>query len=141
MSKNYRFLPFLMLLFFTFSSCQFSTTNTVHGETIPPEYQVSKTEFEKEISAITQFDEILVSTSVTTKNGVRDNSISIELKNPETSLEDRVTFLLQSNKIISKAKESIKNIEDYDKIVVNYSEERMDDGIEKKVSFKTERDL
>lgn len=141
MAKKYFLLSFLMVCLFSFSSCEFSTINTVHGKTIPPEYLVSKTEFEKEISAITQFDEILVSTSVTTKNGVRDNSISIKIKNSHTSLEDRVTFLLQSNKIISKAKESIKNIEDYDKIVVNYSEERMDDGIEKKVSFKTERDL
>lgn len=141
MTKNYHFLPFLIIIMFSFSACQYSTTNTVHGETIPPEYINSKTDFEKEILSITQFDEIIVSTSVTTQDGVRDNGITIELKNPETSPQNRIALMRQSHDIISKTKKNIKNIKDYDKIVVAYLEVKMDNGIEKKISFKTEMDL
>lgn len=141
MTKKITLFPFLMLLLFAFSSCQFSRSEVIHGKTIAPEYANGKENFDKDILVLAEGEEVAVSTTVEENNGDKSNYITIEVVSNKSSFDDKISLLAGSHRIISAAKKSISNIEDYDKIIVKHSGKSFENGMEKNISFKTEADL
>lgn len=141
MTKKTIFFPCLMLILFAFSSCQFSRSDVIHGDTIAPNYANGKENFEKDILVLAEGEEVAVSTTVKENNGVKSNYITIEVISNKSSFEDKISLLAGSHRIISEAKKSINNIEDYNKIIVKHSGKSIESGMEKNISFKIEADL
>lgn len=141
MIKKITFLSFILLIIGPFSACEFSRTKTVsvqHNKTISADYKISSANFTKDISSIGVFEKVEISTSVHEEDGEETHSITILLINPESAPETQLQLLGQAKEIEAITRENIRNIESFDKIVVDYSQKLEKNGIQKNITFKTE---
>lgn len=140
MIKKITILPLLLLILISFSACEFSKSETVsvHQKTIPADFKTSRANFYKEIASVGKFEKVEVSPSVQEKDGEKTNSITIHLTNPESAPETQFQLMGQAKEIENFAKNNIRNIENFDKIVVNYSQQINENGIQKNTTFQTE---
>lgn len=143
MTKKRFLLPFLLLLLISFNSCDFkkSNTTTVHGLTISAEFKTSRANFIEEINKIGKFEDVTISTTIYEEDGEKTHGITIHLTNPESAPETPIQLKEQAKEIENIAKNNITNIENYDKIVVDYSQQINENGIQKNVTFQTENAL
>lgn len=136
-------LPFLLLILISFSACEFSTSETVstHQKTIPADFKSGRENFYKEIGSVGKFEKVGVITTVEEKGSKKTHSITIHLTNQESAPETRIQLMSQAREIENIVKDNILNISHFDKIVVNFSQERNENGIRKNITFKTENKI
>lgn len=143
MKSKFTLFPLLCICLFSLFSCNNSSEEPIAGQnTIRPEYIVNEADLESKILTIAHFERIEVSSSVYKKNNAaEEHSLIIELINPTYFPATDSVFNEEALEIKQLTIQALKNIEEYEKLMIGYKQLSTENGIDKNRTYRTEFEL
>jgi hypothetical protein len=107
-----------------------------------PDFKVGKTGFEKELKKQINFDDLAIGTYYTKKNNIsEERGLNLTFKFAEQELPNKEESNNDSEFIVSKVKEYLLNLDNYDYVNIIFENEREEGNITKSSRIKIKKEL
>lgn len=140
--KPTRILLTSLIALICLTSCEFTVHDTSIGSSKhpKPEYKTSRNSLKESIANIIDADDVNISWRYQS-NPMPTNKFVVEIINPNKKLimDDLINDFSQQIKSVTEAE--VKNINDFDGLVIEFKKEDTINDIERQVSYKKTYDL
>jgi hypothetical protein len=123
----------------TFTSCNITTKgSSTYANN--PDFKIGKKGFEKELKKTLDFDVLTIGTSITTKNGISENGLTLTFKTKDLSNISNDVFKRYAKIIKIETEKYLLKKDKYDVVLIKFKEE-IKGEISKSTSIEIKKEL
>tara|TARA_R110002049_G_scaffold1803_3_gene13699 strand:- start:6060 stop:6476 length:417 start_codon:yes stop_codon:yes gene_type:complete len=130
---------FFLVALITFTSCNITTKgSSTYANN--PDFKIGKKGFEKELKKTLDFDVLTIGTSITTKNGISENGLTLTFKTKDLSNISNDVFKRYAKIIKIETEKYLLKKDKYDVVLIKFKEE-IKGEISKSTSIEIKKEL
>lgn len=139
--RNMKYIKkaFFLVALITFTSCNITTKgSSTYANN--PDFKIGKKGFEKELKKTLDFDVLTIGTSITTKNGISENGLTLTFKTKDLSNISNDVFKRYAKIIKIETEKYLLKKDKYDVVLIKFKEE-IKGEISKSTSIEIKKEL
>lgn len=130
---------FFLVALITFTSCNITTKGSSTYAS-NPDFKIGKKGFEKELKKTLDFDVLTIGTSITTKNGISENGLTLTFKTKDLSNISNDVFKRYAKIIKIETEKYLLKKDKFDVVLIKFKEE-IKGEISKSTSIEIKKEL